>query len=137
MSPRFDWPRGLRVLFWLSVASAILGTGRITYLAFTEPGAFIKPTLTGVYCTAAFILTWIMVGAGWRGARMAFVASSLIAISIHLFLVAFRSIQMGISILELALGGGLSLPEIEPVMVWHLLWDAVEVGMNLLIGFYL
>ena len=137
MNPRHGWPRGLRILFWVAVAAALIGTSQIAYYVITAPGLFLQATMEVVYYAIAFILGWLVVLLGWRGMRRLFVVTSLVAESVHLFATVYFSAEMGKPILKSVLDGTFTIRDYANVVGWFLVWNAVGVAMEVLIFFYL
>jgi apolipoprotein N-acyltransferase len=137
MPHRRTWPRGLRAIYWFSVAGLTVGVAQIFYWLFVNQEFFPRLTLQGGYAIAALALGAFCVIAGALGRRRAFAVSALIATAFHLCVLGYFSFETLRYWLPDVVAGRSSLLQDWQAYAGVNAWNSFVALGNVLVAYYL
>jgi hypothetical protein len=137
MPSRHSWPRGLKVLFYLTALELVVGVSQTSYWVFITNEFFPQLTIQGGYAASVLLLSVTSVAMGGLGYRRAFAVTSLVTAAINVGFTNFFNLQI-LSI---------SLPDIlagrwQPLFLWEgytptYAWNSFVISVNALVCYYL
>lgn len=134
---RRTWPRGLRIIYWLSVSGLVVGIAQIFFWSMTYPKFFRHLTFQGIYAALAFALGLACVIIGALGHRRAFAHTVLFVTGFHLSALGYISFQFWAPVLPGVVSGRVDIfEEWEKNAPTHC-WNSLAVLAHILVGYYL
>ena len=137
MHARSTWPRGLRIIYWFSVAGFTVGVMQMVYWHFSTQEFFPHLTFQGGYALIAFVLGLVCVLAGTMGRRRAFAILSLVATAFHLCALIYFTFQGWTSMLPEVAAGRASLVQEWQANAVPNAWNSFAVAGYLIVCYYL
>ena len=137
MPSRSTWPRGLKLLYWLTVLGLVIGVGQTFYWMFVTREFFPNLTIQGGYVALAWVLGVACVSLGTLGYRRAFSVTLLASAVVDIAFTAFFSLQIfEVWLPDILVGRWQSLLS-EGVNRWIYVWNSFCISVNALISYYL
>jgi hypothetical protein len=138
MPSRRSWPKGLRIIFWVTVLGFVIGTGQLLYFFFiSHRGLEYLETYFLVLAFGDYALALAGVIVGFSARRKLF----------SIFVLLERSLSGAVTfwltgeMLRIAFPDMISRPFSPKTYVtlidWYFIWNSIQLGINALIIFYI
>jgi hypothetical protein len=137
VASRNSWPKGLRIVFWVSILGFIITTSQLIYYFLISPNPELFSGIQGVanFVDYGFLVASII--AGLAGQRRLFTILLLIEASLEVGLIAVSGLALLRFELPAILTGRFDPRVYFNDIGWYLLWCTVAFGINSLVIFYL
>jgi hypothetical protein len=137
VSSQQSWPRGLRIIFWLTVLGLFLGAGQTAYWLIVTHEFYPGLTVQGAYAAVALALTITCVLLGAVGRRRAFATVCLIIALVHIAVTVYFSWDIfRTSMAEISEGRWQFLQAWDANSSTYV-WNSMAIGSNAVICYYL
>lgn len=134
---RDEWPKGLRVLRWLSVLGLVLATVQLFHFIVNRGELGPPITFQGSHALANYVLTVAAVVTGLRWKRRPFVLILFASCVTHSFVTSFYVMSMVSGWNEEQRTTSLSVREVLVRDAPYLLWNLCVIGLALVVLRYL